>query len=145
MLREFLKKFCGLIPTKLTYLTLWTIVKEIDNLVFKQNNHIKWLINIRWSYIETFLSLLQVLVSCISLSSVIQAGINLAFSGILLPQLAADPNIEHFTKDEASWIGNIRYFVRFKCDEGQGYWLSYNLTIYELFDSSLFNLRADIR
>lgn len=52
----------------------------------------------------------QVLVSSISLSSVIQAGINLAFSGILLPQLAADPNIEHFTKDEASWIASLAAF-----------------------------------
>ncbi|XP_014292450.1 facilitated trehalose transporter Tret1 [Halyomorpha halys] len=52
----------------------------------------------------------QVLVSCISLSSVIQAGINLAFSGILLPQLADDPNIEHFTKAEASWIASLSAF-----------------------------------
>lgn len=29
----------------------------------------------------------------------------MGYSGVLIPQLADDPNIEEFTKHQASWIG----------------------------------------
>ncbi|KAF6210241.1 hypothetical protein GE061_013345 [Apolygus lucorum] len=49
----------------------------------------------------------QILASCIALSSVPQAGINLAFSGVLIPQLAKDATIQGFTKESASWVASI--------------------------------------
>lgn len=50
----------------------------------------------------------QVFASLVSLSSAIQAGINLAFSGVLIPQLSADTNLkDNFTKVEASWIASL--------------------------------------
>uniref|UniRef100_A0A0A9Y8B7 Facilitated trehalose transporter Tret1 n=1 Tax=Lygus hesperus TaxID=30085 RepID=A0A0A9Y8B7_LYGHE len=49
----------------------------------------------------------QILASCIALSSVPQAGINLAFSGVLIPQLAKDETIHGFTKESASWVASI--------------------------------------
>uniref|UniRef100_T1HDU5 MFS domain-containing protein n=1 Tax=Rhodnius prolixus TaxID=13249 RepID=T1HDU5_RHOPR len=49
----------------------------------------------------------QILSSVISLSTVIQVGINMAYSGVLIPQLAEDPNIKEFTKAQASWIASL--------------------------------------
>lgn len=42
---------------------------------------------------------------CIAHTLVIQAGINMSFSAILLPQLDAKKSHIHISKSEASWIG----------------------------------------
>ncbi|XP_014260351.1 facilitated trehalose transporter Tret1-like isoform X2 [Cimex lectularius] len=49
----------------------------------------------------------QIVSSIIALSSVIQPGINMAFSGILIPQLEKDSKINNFSKEEASWIASL--------------------------------------
>uniref|UniRef100_T1HDK1 Major facilitator superfamily (MFS) profile domain-containing protein n=1 Tax=Rhodnius prolixus TaxID=13249 RepID=T1HDK1_RHOPR len=49
----------------------------------------------------------QILSSVAAFSIVIQVGINMAYSGVLIPQLANDANIKDFTKDQASWIASL--------------------------------------
>ncbi|XP_073979017.1 facilitated trehalose transporter Tret1-like isoform X2 [Rhodnius prolixus] len=49
----------------------------------------------------------QILASAISLSIFIQVGVHMGYSGVLIPQLADDPNIEEFTKHQASWIASL--------------------------------------
>jgi hypothetical protein len=52
-------------------------------------------------------SLKQILACCIAHSLVIQAGINMSFSAILLPQLDEKKSSIHISKSEASWIGKL--------------------------------------
>ncbi|BES94381.1 Sugar (and other) transporter [Nesidiocoris tenuis] len=55
----------------------------------------------------TFLDVMpQIIAACISLSSVPQAGVNMAFSGVLIPQLK-DEGMVGFSKEAASWIASI--------------------------------------
>ncbi|KAF2882484.1 hypothetical protein ILUMI_23709 [Ignelater luminosus] len=49
----------------------------------------------------------QIIACCIAHSLVIQAGINMAFSAVLLPQLDANKNDIPITKSEASWIASL--------------------------------------
>lgn len=48
----------------------------------------------------------QILAGCIAYTLVIQVGINLAFSAILLPQVMDPDSSLKADKDEATWIGN---------------------------------------
>jgi hypothetical protein len=47
----------------------------------------------------------QVLASCVAHSIVIQAGVGMAYSAVLLPQLAEPESIPTVTKVQSSWIG----------------------------------------
>uniref|UniRef100_A0A1B6KB92 Major facilitator superfamily (MFS) profile domain-containing protein n=1 Tax=Graphocephala atropunctata TaxID=36148 RepID=A0A1B6KB92_9HEMI len=49
----------------------------------------------------------QIIASCIAHMLVIQAGINMAYSAILLPQLMADNSGFQIDKDQASWIASL--------------------------------------
>ncbi|EFA05013.1 facilitated trehalose transporter Tret1 [Tribolium castaneum] len=52
-------------------------------------------------------SLRQIVACCVAHSLVIQAGINMSFSAILLPQLNEKSSDIHISKSEASWIASI--------------------------------------
>lgn len=58
---------------------------------------------------QIILICLKILACCAAHSLVIQAGINMSFSAILLPQLNDTKSTIHISKSEASWIG--RYFI----------------------------------
>ncbi|XP_023707918.1 sugar transporter ERD6-like 7 isoform X2 [Cryptotermes secundus] len=49
--------------------------------------------------------LCEVLASCVAHSIVVQAGVSMAYSAVLLPQLADPDSIPTATKDQSSWIG----------------------------------------
>lgn len=66
--------------------------------------------NIRWKD-----ALPQIFASLSSYAIVIQAGVNLAYSAILLPQLSDDNSDIHITTNEASWIGKQSFNVFLVC------------------------------
>ncbi|CAH0549121.1 unnamed protein product [Brassicogethes aeneus] len=75
----------------------------VDDSVFViSNNSYRKPLNITWRD-----SYRQILASCIAQSLVIQVGINMAFSAILLPQLNEQKSDIKITKSEASWIASI--------------------------------------
>jgi hypothetical protein len=47
----------------------------------------------------------QVLAGCVAQSIVIQAGVSMAFSAVLLPQLMQNDSVFTATTDQQSWIG----------------------------------------
>lgn len=77
--------------------------------------------------------LFQILSSVAAFSIVIQVGINMAYSGVLIPQLANDANIKDFTKDQASWIGKSSVLFLERFHPSSGACLSY------LFQTFLFS------
>lgn len=63
-------------------------------------------------------TLWQIIASCLAHSLVIQAGINMSYSAILLPQLIETDSEIHISKSEASWIGKITKLdikIHFSC------------------------------
>jgi hypothetical protein len=47
----------------------------------------------------------QVIAGCVAHSIVIQAGVSMAFSAVLLPQLMDNDSVLTATTDQLSWIG----------------------------------------
>lgn len=56
-------------------------------------------------YEGIFGMLLQIAACCIVHSLVIQVGVNMSFSAILLPQLEEEKSTIHISKAQGSWIG----------------------------------------
>jgi len=54
----------------------------------------------------------QVIAGCTSQSIVIQAGISMAFSAVLLPQLMQSDSVFTPTTDQLTWIG-MSHFILF--------------------------------
>jgi hypothetical protein len=54
---------------------------------------------------------MQVIASCVSQSIVIQAGVSMAFSAVLLPQLMQNDSVLTATTDQQSWIGTSHFIL----------------------------------
>lgn len=76
-------------------------VADSDSLVLDASPQ-EEIVTLKWTD-----ALRQIIASCSAYAIVIQGGANLAFSAVLLPQLAADDSDLYVNTDEASWIGTF--------------------------------------
>jgi hypothetical protein len=53
----------------------------------------------------------QVIAGCVSQSIVIQAGVSMAFSAVLLPQLMQNDSFLTPTTDQLTWIGTSDFIL----------------------------------